>query len=142
MKHILSDTGIRPTKARIWIMEHLIRSNSHPSTEELNMALREKGCLIPPATLYQNLEKLTAEGLLIRFKGIDGQARYDANLALHHHLICRICNRVRDIRLDTPLTSLLIRDDKTGNTVENWTLENAAIELKGICPDCDAALRS
>ncbi|MFA6008982.1 MAG: Fur family transcriptional regulator [Desulfobacteraceae bacterium] len=133
---LLQNAGVRPTQARTAIMGHLIERGTHPTTEELNASLIEKGIRIPTATLYQSLEKLTAAGLLIRFPGTDGQVRYDANLSHHHHMICTVCQRVVDISISNPLSSLSIFDDKTGEPVLNWTLENAEIELKGRCPAC------
>jgi len=82
------------------------------------------------------LEKLTQARLLIRFPGSDGQVRYDANLTVHHHIICRSCHRVCDVKIQTPLSSLGLIDDKSGEPIDNWTFENAAIELKGLCPTC------
>ncbi len=131
----LQYAGVRPTQARVAIMEHLTQGG-HPTTEELGMALMGKGLKIPTATLYQNLEKLTAAGLLVRFTGHDGQVRYDANLAYHHHMICTACNRVADVRIANPLESLAIFDARAGEPMLRWTLENAEIELKGRCPDC------
>lgn len=133
---LLQSAGVRPTQARTAIMDHLIERGTHPTTEELNASMIEKGIRIPAATLYQSLEKLAAAGLLIRFPGTDGQVRYDANLSHHHHMICTVCQRVIDISISTPLSSLSILDDKTGEPVLNWTLENAEIELKGRCPSC------
>ena len=133
---LLQNAGIRPTQARISIMEHLMGKGSHPTTEELGASLREKNIVIPTATLYQSLDKLTGAGLLIRFTGTDGQVRYDANVTRHHHMTCTVCHRVLDIRVDNPLSHLAIYDDKTGEAVVGWTLENAEIELKGRCPSC------
>lgn len=135
-EEIFQNAGVRATQARTAIMEYLIESGTHPSTEELSAALAEKGLKIPVATLYQSLEKLTSAGLLIRFTGPEGQARYDANLTHHHHMICTVCHRVADIRIANPLSSLAIFDARTGEPVLHWTLENAEIELKGRCPDC------
>lgn len=133
---IFQNAGVRATQARIAIMEHLIKGAGHPTTEELNTSLMEKGVKIPVATLYQSLEKLTAAGLLVRFTGPDGQVRYDANLSHHHHMICTVCHRVEDVRIANSLESLAIFDARTGDAVLSWTLEDAEIELKGRCPDC------
>jgi Fe2+ or Zn2+ uptake regulation protein len=133
---LLQSAGVRPTQARTAIMDHLIERGIHPTTEELNASLIEKGIRIPAATLYQSLEKLTSAGLLIRFSSSGGQVRYDSNLAYHHHMICTVCHRVADVRIDKPLQNLAIFDARTGEPVLNWTLENAEIELKGCCPDC------
>ncbi|MBU1172778.1 MAG: transcriptional repressor [Proteobacteria bacterium] len=133
---ILLSAGIRPTQARMRIMNYLLTSETHPSTEELSLALRGTGVPIPAATLYQSLEKLCQAGLLIRFTGKDGQVRYDANLSVHHHMICRCCNRVCDIAIKNPLSRLGIINEKSGKPIDNWALDQAAIEVKGLCPDC------
>ena len=40
---IFQNAGVRATQARIAIMEHLIKGAGHPTTEELNTSLMEKG---------------------------------------------------------------------------------------------------
>ena len=133
---MIVSAGLRPTQARKAIMVYLAQSGKHPTTDELGRALRENGHEIPTATLYQSLEKLTQAKLLARFSGPDGQVRYDANLSVHHHLICTSCQEVRDIIIDTPLSDLRVTDEKNQNPVTGWTLENAFLELKGLCPEC------
>ncbi|GAB6095756.1 peroxide-responsive transcriptional repressor PerR [Desulfatiferula olefinivorans] len=135
-EELLQHAGLRPTPARLTILSCLIGSGVHPTTDELAMMLRDTGKRLPTATLYQSLEKLSGAGLIIRFTGPDGQARYDANLSAHHHLICRACHRVVDVAIDIPLADLGLIDAETGKTIDGWTLENAAIELKGVCPAC------
>lgn len=135
-KRLLSNSGLRSTKARIQILKYLIEHPTHPNVEELKQALNQSGDSIPTATLYQSLEKLTAANLLLKFPGTDGQLRYDANLKYHHHLICTCCNKVVDVHLRIPLSKLAVTQENGSEAMEGWELRNERIELKGICPAC------
>lgn len=137
----LFKAGIRQTLARTAIMECLMEKDGHPTTEELNAALKEKGVKIPLATLYQNLEKLASSGLITRFSSSDGMIRYDANLQHHHHLVCTSCHRIMDVGIDGLLSGIALREEKTGEPVNGWTLSDAEIELKGKCPGCSSTSR-
>ena len=89
----LREHGVRPTEARRLVLALLDEKNYHPSTEGIIKALRDKGFNVGVATLYQNLNKLVEEGLLVRIKGPDDLMRFDANLDPHHHLVCIKCGK-------------------------------------------------
>ncbi len=133
----LNNHNLRPTEARRLVLALLMENNDHPNTDQIIRSLYDKGFKVSIATLYQNLEKLVEVGLLIRIKGPDGVMRFDANIQPHHHLICDICGKMTDIKIngDTLPTHHPI-DFQTGLPVEGWDIDHIKIEYKGTCSNC------
>lgn len=133
----LQERGLRATHARELILEELGSRHDHPCTEQIAEALRARGEKIGVATLYQNLNTLAETGLIARLKGPDGLMRFDANTALHHHLVCLHCGRIVDAEIERLLPAMgMPRCPHTGKPLHDWSLQGVQLELKGVCPDC------
>jgi Fe2+ or Zn2+ uptake regulation protein len=137
LNRILTEHGLRPTYARRLVLSLLGEKNDHPNTDGILQALRDKGYPVSTATLYQNLNKLVEVGLLIRLTDTNGLMRFDANLAPHHHLICKQCANMIDVNInDKPILKHSPVDFQSGNILSDWDIHFSHVELKGICPDC------
>jgi Fur family transcriptional regulator, peroxide stress response regulator len=133
----LRAAGLRRTQARMQILALLAERHDHPTAEQLAETLRSRGELLGAATLYQNLNKLYENSVIGRIKGTDGLMHFDANTALHHHLICRCCGRIVDAEIGPlPAAMGLPRCPHTRESLQDWGLQDMQVELKGICPDC------
>jgi Fe2+ or Zn2+ uptake regulation protein len=133
----LKNFGLRPTKARMLILNLLEGSTAHPSPEDMLEHLRDQGHPLSPATLYQNLNKLSQSGLLKCFQGIGDRMRFDANLTPHHHLICDHCDRIVDVTLTNPPTKgmrLMMEDPH--RPLDQWVIHEEFSFFRGICPTC------
>ena len=129
--------GLRPTRARLWILGELGGRDDHPTAEMLLEASRRGDHPLSTATLYQNLNRLAEVGLLRRFPGPRGIMRFEADLGPHHHLVCAACGLVLDAQLDEEqVRRLQPVEARTGAPITRWTLQAARIELCGLCPDC------
>lgn len=134
---VLQRHGLRPTYARRLVLALLSGQNDHPTTDGIIRALREKGYPVSVATLYQNLNKLVETGLLHRLTDAGGLNRFDANLNPHHHLICITCGSMIDVKLnEKALLKKVPTDYESGDSLSNWNINSAHVELKGICPAC------
>ena len=133
----LRSRGLRCTSARRLILGALRETYDHPTVEELSSSLSEQGNGVSVATIYQNLNRLADVGLVTRFLDSQGLLRFDANLAHHHHMLCTACGRVADIEVSEREASQLdvVADDLAAEHT-TWQLENAQLELRGICPTC------
>ncbi len=133
----LTEHGLRPTYARRLVLALLGEKNDHPTTDGIIQALRDRGCPVSPATLYQNLNKLVEVGLLTRLMDTNGLMRFDANLAPHHHLICNQCANMVDVKInDKLLLQQCPVNFQSGDPLSDWDIHFTHAELKGICPDC------
>jgi Fe2+ or Zn2+ uptake regulation protein len=140
-KHISSDqilrqaleaNGQRFTEQRAAVYRFLTDTTSHPTADEVFLAVRGEVPGISLATVYKSLETLVGCGLAAKLTYGDGSARYDGRTDPHHHARCLRCDRVIDLPgtlPDGPLTRM--RRDAAGFSVTGYRLE-----LLGYCSDC------
>jgi len=134
---LLRSRGLRSTRASRLILARLQHSNDHLSAEEIRLSLRRRGHKVSIATLYQNLKRLTANGLLVGFADTDGIVRFDANTEPHAHLVCTGCGRILDVAPDSvPAARGAAALPKSARGYRGWAVRSARLELCGLCPDC------
>ncbi len=140
----LTAHGLRPTPARCRILGLLVDTHAHFTPEEMLEALRERGEPMSIATLYQNLAKLSEAGVIGRFVGPDGVSRYDVVTEPHHHLVCRVCGRMIDVRVRGPLEELTPEPvfPEDADELARWRIQGAKVEFAGVCPACRAKLEA
>lgn len=99
VKEKLIDKGIQPTPQRCVIAGFLFETDSHPTAEEVEAAVR---VLLPGslsrATVYNTLNLMVEKGLLDELSFEPGKIRYDALKEFHHHFVDRNTGRIIDIR--------------------------------------------
>lgn len=130
----LTSSGIRMTVQRQLILKYLYTRLSHPSAEELYLAIyRDFPREVSMPTIYKNLRVLTSLGLLQEFHlHHSAVARYDTNLTTHHHLVCVQCGKVSDLPQEA-LTPLL---EGLGASFQP---SGMYLEISGSCTDCGKA---
>lgn len=86
----LREAGLRTSAGRGAVLEKLADKRCLVSAQQLAHELREEGGAGSQATVYRTLETLHGLGLLHRFDGGDGVARFepaDPTGDHHHHLV-------------------------------------------------------
>jgi Fe2+ or Zn2+ uptake regulation protein len=120
-------------------LSHLLSRREHLAADEIFEGLRRSGTPVSIATLYQNLAALVARGLLRRFAGPDGVARYDDNLDAHHHLVCDGCGRIVDVEVPADARVRPVASRRRGRSpATGWQVRAAHVEFRGTCPACRA----
>ncbi len=133
----LKAQGLRPTRARRLILGHLAGRTDHPDAESIRDGLMRDGERLGPATLYQNLHRLAAEGLVGRLVGPDGVMRFDPTVEPHPHAVCRRCSVIVDVDVPPEALEKLTPLSKTsGRSLAGWTLDSLSVEFRGLCPSC------
>lgn len=125
---------LRMTSQRRVILEELRRLDSHPSAEELYERVRRRLPRISLATVYRNLDILSAEGAIARVESGSSLKRFDGNVMRHYHIRCLGCDRLVDAGMDLSLDIEARVQAQTDFRILGHTLE-----LTGICPQCDKA---
>jgi Fur family transcriptional regulator, ferric uptake regulator len=119
---------MRQTEQRRAILEALGRCDTAVTAQELHGRLGGVGL----ATVYRNLQRLAEEGRADTIRRDTGeQAFLVCGGGHHHHLTCRSCGRVeevRDCRLDA-------WGERVANRHGFRDVEHRA-ELVGLCSDC------
>jgi len=124
---------MRVTPQRLAILGLLEGNTSHPTAEEVYRILVRDAPTLTRATVYQTLKILKNEGI-IRELNLDQKSRhYDPDTTPHHHAICRICRKVRDIGVHPKIE--LDRDEIQNS---NFEFSEYQISFYGICEECRA----
>ncbi len=125
------ERGIRVTGQRLAVYRALAVDATHPTAERVYARLRRQMSSLSHATVYRILEFLEDEGLVRRVSTTDGVGRFDANVAPHQHLVCRVCGSMRDCE-DKSLSLLSLPHPVTAG----FAAEELDIRIVGICQDC------
>ena len=120
------------TKYANKICEIVSASREHMTAEQIFQALRQTYPTVVLATVYNNLNKLWAAGLVRKISLQGMPDRYD-RVERHDHLVCRGCGRLLDIDLT----------DLTRQLQEQTDVSILAYDLKLIylCDDCKRNLQ-
>jgi Fur family transcriptional regulator, peroxide stress response regulator len=115
LRAALDRAGWRYTRQRAAVFEYLRAVESHPTAEEVYVAVRRQLPKISLATVYKALEALVASRLADKFNTGDGPARYDCHSDAHYHFRCLDSGDIHD--LPTPYDPRLI-DKLDPNLIE------------------------
>lgn len=132
LRRALEASGQRFTEQRAAVYRFLSGTTSHPTADEVFLAVRGDVPGISLATVYKSLETLVGCGLASKLTFGDGSARYDGRTDPHPHARCLGCDRVFDLPgtlPEEPLESL--REGAAGFSVTGYRLE-----LIGFCSNC------
>lgn len=129
LKNSLRASGLRATRARVRVLQHLhgrTRPTSHP---EVHQVLAEEGW--DRATLYRNLIDLTEAGLVRRVNVGDSVWRFELKTTptdgAHPHFLCTACGSITCLP-QIPLP--------TEGMPKSITSGEATLQIQGVCDDC------
>ncbi len=122
---------VRMTPQRAAIYRALAERLDHPTAEDLYRQVRRAHPMISPNTVYYTLTVLKQAGLVHEVNYWHDRSRFDANLALHHHLICLGCRKIQDVT-DIALDRLKIPSHGHGA----FEVMGHRVEFHGYCAAC------
>lgn len=128
-----AELGLAMTPQRLAIYQILAGDDSHPGAEDIYRRIKPDLPSLSLGTVYRTLELFEEHGLVSRIHAFSDQARFDANLDAHHHLVCVRCRRVIDFQ-DDRLDRLPIEPDQVGG----FRILNHHVHLLGVCRSCQA----
>lgn len=121
--------GIRPSIQRIEVMNYLLTHFTHPTVDEIYLALIDKIPTLSRTTIYNTLKLLVGHGAVSAIDIDRSCERFDANTALHAHFMCDKCGCITDIPIEE--TSYLKSVAPTG-----FEIRSINLSYKGICENC------
>ncbi len=92
----LRTRGLRSTMPRRVILDVVRATDTHPTAAIVFERVRRRLPRVSLATVYRNLRRLAAEGLLRERVEATG-LRFDPNVGPHDHFICVACGRILDL---------------------------------------------
>src|SRR5580658_7955149 len=123
--------GLAVTPQRLAIIKALLTSAEHPRADTVYAVLRHEHPHISLATVHRTLETLCEIGEARKVTMLHDSARYDGNLAPHHHVVCVKCRRVRDIEI--PELEQVLRGRAA---IGDFKVLGSSLEIQALCSEC------
>jgi Fur family transcriptional regulator, iron response regulator len=93
----LRDKGIQPSAQRLAVAEYVLRTEAHPSADQVWAAVRESFPMISRATVYNTLNLFVEKGLLKQHVLAEGRVVFDPRVDPHHHFIDEGTGAIHDV---------------------------------------------
>jgi Fe2+ or Zn2+ uptake regulation protein len=132
----LHERGLRLTGPRRAILEAVRSTTAHPSAAQVYARVRRRLPRVSLATVYRNLRRLAAEGLLRERAEVTG-LRFDGRTDRHDHFTCLRCRRIFDLPPPASRRAL-----GAGARRQGFEVVEQRIEFSGRCPACRARGRA
>jgi Fur family transcriptional regulator, peroxide stress response regulator len=121
----------RGSEQRAVILKLVRSTMDHPTAAWVHAQARRKLPRIGLGTVYRNLERLTALGLIREIRGVPGPARFDGNMERHYHIRCLGCGRVSDLPI-----GVTERLEQEAARATDFVILGHEVEVQGLCPGC------
>jgi Fur family peroxide stress response transcriptional regulator len=124
------EKGLKLTNQRIAVYEALASTDKHPTADSIYQEIKERYPMISLNTVYNTLEVLKEIGEISQLN-TDISARFDANMAPHHHLVCLHCKRIEDF-VDPELDQIPLKVPGR----KDFKILSHKVEFQGYCKKC------
>jgi Fur family ferric uptake transcriptional regulator len=128
---VLRQRGLRVTAQRLAVLR-AVADTPHVTADAVADRVRTQIGSISVQAVYDALGALTEVGLLRRIQPAGSPARYEDRVGdNHHHLICRVCDRMLDVDCAAGERPCLTADEDHG-----FEIDEAEVIYWGRCPEC------
>jgi Fur family ferric uptake transcriptional regulator len=132
-RQYLKKNGKLYSKQREQILDIFLKTEQHPTINDLYDLVKKKYPQIGLATVYRTMEVISDAGLASKVGFGDGIKHYEHKYKHqhHYHLICLKCGKVIEVtsnRLEETKRQLAKKHD--------FTITRATMRLFGICKTC------
>lgn len=119
------------SRQRASIKDYLARTKEHPTADTIYMNIKLIYPNISLGTVYRNLNLLSDSGEILKISCGDGSDRFDGNPNPHNHFICKECNHVYDLEMES-----IDHIREIANVNFNGIIEGHKTYFYGRCHDC------
>ena len=132
-REYLQSKGIHFSQQRIVIMDYLMKHPTHPTVDEIFVALSPRMPTLSRTTIYNTLKLFLRHGAIQALNIEDKNARFDACTDPHAHFQCTRCGHIYDIPIPYDAGTQSI---PCNPHLREFTVLQTHIYHKGICPQC------
>ncbi len=129
---LLKSHQLTVTPQRLEIV-HLLSSHGHLDIDTLYALLQEKFPSLSLATVYKNINLMLEKNFMSEVPLENRKNVYELIKEVHSHVVCRECNTIVDIFLDTKALF------EEATNISHFQLETSNIVFNGICEKCKIA---
>ena len=130
----LRHRGLRVTAQRLAVLRAVAEA-PHATADGVAVSVRREIGSISIQAVYDALAALTENGLLRRIQPSGSPARYEDRVGdNHHHLVCRVCDRMVDVDCAVGDAPCLTAVEDLG-----YEVDEAEVIYWGRCAECAAA---
>ncbi len=122
--------GIKPSVQRIAIMDYLMTHRTHPTADEVYMALCNSIPTLSKTTVYNTLKLFVEQQAALMLTINDKNVHFDGDTSLHSHFFCRRCGKVYDLPYSGKKREARELD------IEGHAVEEIHHYYKGVCKEC------
>jgi Fe2+ or Zn2+ uptake regulation protein len=97
---ILRRHGIQPSAQRLAVAEYVLRTDEHPSADQVFARVAGTLPMISRATVYNTLNLFVRKGILRQLVLAEGNVVFDPKLEPHHHFVDDATGEIHDIPWD------------------------------------------
>jgi len=128
---VLRQHGLRVTAQRLAVLR-AVSDAPHVPADVVVETVRSDIGWISVQAVYDALAALTEKGLLRRIQPAGSPARFEGRVGdNHHHLICRVCERMVDVDCAVGHAPCLTAVEDFG-----FEIDEAEVVFWGRCPEC------
>jgi Fur family peroxide stress response transcriptional regulator len=128
-REALHKAGIRITPQRLMVVDVLVDNRTHPTVDQVYLAVSKHYPTVSLATIYSTLSLLARNGLILALHGGKDGLRSDPETTPHAHAYCEQCGDVYDVALpDEPVWK--------ETHLSGFQPRHTEISLYGLCAHC------
>lgn len=116
------ELGMRVSRQRRYILELLWNNENHLSAREIYDLLNQEGKEIGHTSVYQNLEALSAGGIIECLERSDGRL-YGNISSPHSHVNCLDTQQIIDLQIELPESIIKQIEKQTGVSIVNYRID-------------------
>jgi Fur family transcriptional regulator, iron response regulator len=94
---LLEQHGVLPSAQRLAIARYVLRTDEHPSADQVFAKVKPTLPMVSRATVYNTLNLFVEKGLLRAHVLAEGKVVFDPNLSPHHHFIDEDTGSIHDV---------------------------------------------
>ncbi|MGN0458120.1 MAG: Fur family transcriptional regulator [Eubacterium sp.] len=124
--NIFKENSFRATPQRIAVYKYLCENPTHPDADEIYKSVIKMNPSFSKTTVYNSLQALEEQGLIIKINIDSDRVRYDAHKKLHGHFVCEKCNKIYDFDVEKIVCC----------GIDDFIISKKDVYYRGICPEC------
>lgn len=121
--------SIKPSVQRTAVMDYLMKNRTHPTVDEIYLALSPSMPTLSKTTVYNTMDIFVERGAVRALIIDERNARYDVDISEHAHFKCKSCGKVFDIFNLKPILYQLPQ-------IAEFNIDSVEISYSGTCNSC------